>query len=202
MSIFLHWLGSYQKKAICLGILALLYSSNSEALLTGGKPSTITVASDSFAGTANPAGNVTVGDRVDFGVRWFHDDKHTEFFGSPVPGTNGHFDATAKKKDWFFPEVAVNKSFKTQVGCRQWNWALSLAVYTPLFNRGSYKNPISIGGTTPPSYELLDQVVSPILGVQINEKHSLGVSVDFHMFRPNIKGLENFGSYLHAWLEV
>lgn len=165
-------------------------------ILAGAKPSTAALPSDAFAGATNPAGNVLVGDRVDFCAMWWHTEASTTIRNNPIPGANGHYNAT-RRKDYLFPEGAINKTFKTEICCKPIEWSLGLIAYThPGFRKTTYETPVPLAGTTKLGLEFLSYVISPVVAVKLNEKHSLGISFDFFIERIKANGLEFFATPL------
>lgn len=172
-----------------LGGISLLSIGNVEGV--GAKPSTFAVPQDAFSGATNPALEVFVGDRVDGCARWFHNPLHSHTYGNAVPGVNGHYNA-AKRKDFYFGEGAIAKTFQTCICCKSYKWSLGFAYYTDNFLYSQYNRPYRLFGTTPFGARVWRQIFAPIFAFQINEQHSIGVSIDVALGRTFANGFQNF----------
>jgi len=182
-------------KSFCagLGLVVSIFSPESgDAALTGGRFNPTAHPLDAFCSVNNPSGIVEVPDQIDLGFRWYNMDKEADYMGNTIPGANGKYTVSAKP-NWFFYEGAVNKKFTLDTCWGCWDVAVGLYSYnSPTSIRGSYNRPIPIAGNQPIELEVWHQRTGPVFAVKLNECHSIGVSIDFNVFRVNIKGLEFF----------
>lgn len=186
-----------RKILLLLTVTMLCKISSIEAVvLAGGNPSTVAGPTDSYAGLTNPAGIMYVGDRIDGGFRWHNDIKHVRVVHSPVPKANGYFDASYKRKNFIIPDAAVNKTFKTQCGCKEWEWALNFASYTHFYNRSTWKHAHPLAGTTPPDYMIWMRGLTATLALKLSEQHALGASIEWNKYRIAVSGIQNFANPL------
>lgn len=173
----------------CFSFIFILNSV--EAVLTGGKPSSVASPSDSYAGATNPANAVYVGDRYDGGFRWQCDNKRVRIVKNTSPGVNGFYNASYRQKNTLIPDCAINKTFKTELFCKKWEWALSFISYSPFYNQTFYDKPIPYKGKTPFIFLQWIRCLSSVFAFKLNEQHSFGVSFDMSKFRTRIQGQEN-----------
>ncbi|MBA2726799.1 MAG: outer membrane protein transport protein [Parachlamydiaceae bacterium] len=193
-----------------LGLLASLgLPENVEGFIAGGKATGmaatgIAYPQDAYAGAYNPAGIVDVGDRLDFGIDWIQDRGHIRGknnrtqTGALNPLVNRKFDAF-KTKDFYNGDFGINKTFYTEICGNCVNWAAGLVFYNRDFQKTSYTerivllgNPLPPINGTNPGLEYLHQTISPVFAININDCLSFGVSVDVHVQRAKVQGLQNF----------
>lgn len=199
------------KKLACLGLLASLgLSSHAEAFIAGAKATGmaatgIAYPQDAYAGAYNPAGIVEVGDRIDFGFDWIQDRGHIRGKGNidtttglPNPLVNRKFDAF-KTKDVYNGDFGINKTFCTEICGNNVSWAVGLVGYNRDYQKTSYTERIVLLGNpqppvngTNPGLEYLHETFSPVFAMRLNDCISFGVSVDVHVQRAKVNGLQNF----------
>lgn len=159
---------------------------------TGGRTNVVAYPADAFAGAVNPACIVLVGDRIDIGGRWLHNNKSFENVGNKAPGiNNGHFHNI--KRDHGFGEAAISKSFKTNACGSTWEWAASLMTYnSPSYTSVFYNGDPAIGGTGHLGLEYREQIVGPCVALKINDTHSIGISLNVCISRTHVLGVQQF----------
>jgi len=195
-----------------LGLLASIgLCSHAEGFVAGAKATGMAAASiaypqDAYAGATNPAGMVDVGDRLDFGVFWAQDRGHIHGSGNvittgpdaglPNPLVNKKYDSF-KTKDIYFGDFAINRTFCSEICGKDVTWAVGLVGYNRDYQKTSYTKPLVLLGTTEPGLEYLHETFAPVFAVSFNDlpcgnNLSFGVSVDVHVQRLKVNGLQNF----------
>ncbi len=185
--------------ASSLGLLTLFCSTPSkvEAIFasvksTGMAATSIAYPQDSLAVAYNPAGMVVVGNRIDGEAGWLHDDGHAKIFGSPVPGADGNFNVM-RTHDYYVGNFGFNSVWCTSVcDCVDLNWSLGVALYNRDFQKATQNKVQPLFGTSDAGIEYVHEELATSLAVDLCEGHCLGVSIDWHIARVKVNGLENF----------
>jgi len=140
-------------------------------------------AQDAMAAATNPAGVALVNDRIDFGVDYFMPDRTATFGGVANDGneTAGflipEFGYTSKiddKNSWgivVYGNGGMNTDYKT-------------GIYS--------SNPAGLNDKTPTSMNLSQLFIAPTYARKLDEKHSIGVSLNLVYQTFEAKGLSNF----------
>jgi long-chain fatty acid transport protein len=155
----------------------------------------IAMAQDSLASATNPAAAAAVGNRIDFGVNIFNPDRDMKLSGTtaPVPPFpnpnvfNGIYDGNDRSM-FLIPEFGYNRDLGndmafaiTVVGRGGMNTDYNKAI--PLFTGPAQKK----GGI-----DLAQLYISPTFAMKLNEKHSVGITLNAIYQRFKAEGLENF----------
>ena len=188
----------------CLGLLATFccLSNQAEAILasvksTGMGATSIAYPLDTLAGAYNPAGLIWVGDRVDQEIGWLRNRGFTKISNNhlPVPFVNADGDFNGMRtKDFYFANFGINKEFCGEC----FDWSIGLIVYNRNFQKTTYSRRQILFGDTHVGLEFVDQTIAPIFALRFWDCHSIGVSIDFHVERLKINGLENFDNPLFS----
>lgn len=181
----------------CVGMLASLCCKSipAEGILasvksTGMAATAIAYPLDSMAAAYNPAGIVWVGDRVDGGIAWLHNTAKTTVSGNTLPttlGVNGKFRAM-NTKNFYAPEFGFTKTYC----CDCFQWAVGLVIYNRNFQKTTYHHKLFLFGSTHVGLDYLQETIAPSFAVRFAECHSIGVSVDWHIQRVKVNGLQAF----------
>jgi long-chain fatty acid transport protein len=184
-----------------LGALAICCASPSKAeaifasvKATGMAATAIAYPQDSLAVAFNPAGMVVVGDRVDGEAGWVHDDGHSKIEGNqaPIPGVNGHFNLM-RTHDYYVGNVGFNSVWCTNVcDCWDLNWSLGVALYNRDFQKVTQNKVQPLFGTSDPGIEYVHEELATSFAFNVCDGHYLGVSLDWHIARVKVNGLEKF----------
>jgi long-chain fatty acid transport protein len=182
-----------------LGLLAIFCSSPNkmEAVLasvksTGMAATAIAYPQDSLAVAYNPAGMVAVGNRVDVEAGWLYDSGHAKISGSPVPGADGNFNVM-RTHNYYLGNFGINTVWCTPVcGCMELNWSLGVALYNRDFQKATQNKVQPLFGTSDAGIEYVHEELATSFAVNICDGHSLGLSLDWHVARVKVNGLENF----------
>lgn len=148
---------------------------------------------DALAGAFNPAGPVEIGDRMDLGITWGHDEGSARIKGNLIPpflvgggAINGKYRGY-KTKDSYSPDFGINK----RLGCDN-EWAIGLVAYNRNYSKTTYNRPFLLLGTSKLGLEYVHETISPVLAYKINDQHNIGISVNYMVQRVKVTGLENF----------
>jgi long-chain fatty acid transport protein len=95
---------------------------------------------------------------------------------------------SARERDFYFPDFGVNAK---ACDC---NMSVGLLVYSRFQNKTTYKEPIAILGTTPPSFEYRQQTLAPSFAISFGSNHCLGITADIVAHRVKIEGIERFAT--------
>lgn len=151
---------------------------------------------DSFAVAYNPAGMVVVGNRVDAEVGWVHDNGHAKVSGNPIPGVDGRYNLM-RTHDYYVGNLAFNSVWCTNVcDCMDINWSFGVALYNRDFQKATQNKVQPLFGTSHPGIEYVHEEIATSFAVNVCDGHYLGVSLDWHIARTKVNGLENFD---HPW---
>jgi long-chain fatty acid transport protein len=151
---------------------------------------------DAFAGAYNPAGIVEIGNRVDIGIDWIRDKgkaevtltKSKQF--SPFRKSYNPF----KSPNMINADLGINSNFTTEICGDSWDWAFGMVLYNHNYQKTSYQKSIHFLGSTKVGMEYIHEVLSPILSLRVNECHCIGMSVDVHLQRTSVKGLQSYAN--------
>jgi long-chain fatty acid transport protein len=194
------------KMLACLSITAAFSLSFTEAhaFLAGAKATGmaatgIAYPQDSYAGAYNPAGTVDVQDRIDGTFEWIQDRGHSLVEGNlaPVPGVNGKYNAF-RTKDTYCGDFGFNKTFCSNFFCEDYRWAVGIVMFNRDYQKTTYSRDFVLLGTSHLGLEYLHETIAPYAALAINECHSIGVSVDVHVQRAMVNGIQNFDNALFS----
>ncbi len=182
---------------IALGTMAVLslHSSTADAIFasvksTGMAATAISHPIDSLAGAYNPAGMLTVGDRVDLEAGWVRSDARTTIVGNAIPELNQSYHAT-KYKNAFPVSGGLNKVWSFGCDC-DWEVSTGFVAYDRHYQKTSYYKVLPLLGTSKPGLEYLHATAAPVVAVRWRQSHTLGLSVNYNLQRIKFNGLQNF----------
>lgn len=153
-----------------------LLNSSAYGVLAGGRPNAISGGHNAFAGVVNPANAVWIEDRFDIGLfsvrqRLSLNNRNDNPLFPP-----GKIDLTHKVKYLVTADAAIHKRLKIH----GYEYSISFAIYTtPAYAKLRTKKPFLISGDTPIFVKDKTQVISSIVSLKLNEKHSIGLSLDY-----------------------
>lgn len=157
----------------------------------------IALAQDSLAAATNPAGIVTIGNRMDVGVDFFRPNRNAEFTSAagPAAGTySGNGDSS-----FLIPEFGYNKSIDADsaFGVAIYGNGGMNTKYTTL-NAGTLPTgSAATGGLNLGSGDLgvnLTQLfIAPTYAMKLNANNAVGVSLNLAYQQFKAEGLQNFG---------
>lgn len=139
----------------------------------------IALPQDAIAASANPAGMAYVGNRIDFGLDLFRPQREAE------RNADGRtFDANDEEY-FFIPEFGYNQMLDEQ-----------RAVGVSVFGNGGLntaynESPFGFGDVDT-GVDLAQLFITPTYAMKINDRHSVGVSLNVAYQRFNAEGLQNF----------
>ncbi len=160
-------------------------------------------AHDALAPASNPAALAFVGDRVDFGLDWFHPSRGATLRAATFGPFAGRFHAD-EAEHFFIPELGVSRRLDDRV-------TLGLAIYGnggmnteyESLNRRTRGLGAAVFGA-PPDHGLLGRgragvdlaqlFLAPTVAVHIAEGHAVGLSVKLAVQRFEAYGLHNFAN--------
>lgn len=142
---------------------------------------------DSLCIAYNPAGLVLVGDRIDGGFYYLHNNGHARFHNSLTSDANESINAM-KTKHFYLGDAGFSWKFCWEC----FDFSVGLAAYDRFFQKTRFDEVEPLFGTSKQGFEYIDYTISPAIAFTICECHSLGVSVDWQIARLKISGLENF----------
>lgn len=195
----------------CLGLLAALCSmpGKSEAILASIKSlgmgaAAVAYPQDSFAVAYNPAGMIAVGNRIDSEYYWVHDRGHSRVSNNkfpipppPFPQINGDFNLM-RTHDVYGSNFGFNTVFCSECGCWNLNWSFGAALYNRDYQKTTFNKIQPLFGSTRPGLEYVHEELDTAFAFSIFDGHSIGVSVDWHIQRAKLKGLQNFDNPLFS----
>lgn len=162
--------------AIKLILVLNLISSAAYGMVAGGRPNAISGGHNAFAGVVNPANAVWIKDRFDIGFFLVHQKSSLNNRSHNPLFPSGKINQTYKAEYLSTADAAIHKRGKV----KGYECSISLATYTtPGYVKLRTKKPIPLTGTTPILLEDKTQVISSIFSLKLNEKHSIGFSVDY-----------------------
>lgn len=195
-------------QCLSLGLIAALSTlpSQVEAIFasvksTGMAATAIAYPQDTLAVAYNPAGMICVGDRVDVEAGWSHSRGHAHVSGNvlplpppPFPQINGKFNLF-RTPDAYVGNFGFNSNWCTQL-CDGYNlhWTFGVALYNRDYQKVTQNKIQPIFGTSKPGIEYIHEELATSMAFSICEGHSLGLSIDWHIARIKVNGLENFDS--------
>ena len=144
----------------------------------------IALPQDAIAAAINPAGMAMLGNRVDFGLNWFHPTRESQLVGSPMPFNGTVYDGN-DKSDFFIPEFGYNQAISNTM-------TLGVSVFGNGGMNTSYTQPFPLFGSSNPGVDLSQLFLAPTLGYKITPEHAVGVSLNLAFQRFKATGLENF----------
>lgn len=148
----------------------------------------IALPQDALAAATNPAGMVEVGNRVDFGAEIFRPDREGRTLYGPNSGS--WYDGNDTEA-FLIPEFGYNQMLNN-------NMSLGVSVFgnggmNTDYSAGIYSsNPLGLNDQTGTGVDLMQLFISPTLGWKINERHSVGVSLNLAYQRFEATGLSDF----------
>ncbi|MEX1012306.1 MAG: outer membrane protein transport protein [Waddliaceae bacterium] len=137
---------------------------------------------DALVGAQNPAAMSFLGNRYDIGATWVHQE------GSSTIRDNLLIDGTfnnSRTENFPFPDLAVNKQI-----C-ECDFTLGFLAYTRAFVKSDYDTNFPFFGTSDLGLEYLHETFSPAFTIRLGTNHAFGITLDVHVLRMKINGLEN-----------
>ena len=150
----------------------------------------IAIADTAISAADNPAAMANVGNRVDFGLQIFMPDRHTEINGNETPGFGGmlnYRDDGNSDNPFYIPEMGINYMLSDDM-------SLGFTVVGTGGMNTNYDHLMMFsGGQYATSGINLEQVrMLPTLAYKINDRHSVGVSLQVAYQQFSAWGLNNF----------
>ncbi len=165
-----------------LYIQALLIQPIGGAKSQGRANAQIAEPRDALVGAQNPAAMSFLGNRYDIGGTLVHQEGTSTINDNIF--INGSF-ANSVTEHYPFPDLAVNKHI---CDC---DFTLGFVAYTRAFVKSDYNTSFPFFGTSDLAFEYLHQTFSPTFSVRLGTNHAAGISLDVHVMRMKIIGLEN-----------
>lgn len=170
-------------------------SSSAYGVLAGGRPNAISGGQNAFAGVVNPANAVWIEDRFDIGLFLVHQSSSLNNRNDNPFFPPGKTNLTYKVEYLTTADAAIHKRLKV----KGYEGSISLATYTtPGYVKLRTKVPFPIAGNTPILLEDKTQVVSSIVSLKLNEKHSIGFSLDYFYLSHRRNGFQNADNRLRS----
>ena len=143
---------------------------------------------DTLAAGVNPAGMVTLGNRMDVGIEYFRPQRSAEISGSLLANANGRFDGD-DTENFFIPEFGYNRMI---------NDRMSLGV--SVFGNGGMNTNYGDGGVplfnnfsdNRTGIDLAQLFIVPAFSWKMGENHSFGIGVNLAGQRIRIRGIGTF----------
>lgn len=184
-----------------LGLLSVFCSTpdKAEAIFASVKSlgmaaTAVAYPQDSFAVAYNPAGMIAVGNRVDVEGGWLHDEGHSRVYGNPSPGADGHFNLM-RRHDYVVGNIGFNTDWCTNLcDCLDVHWSFGVALYNRDFQKATQNKVQPLFGTSKGGIEYVHEELAASLAVNVCDGHSLGISLDWHIARVKVNGLEKFAT--------
>ena len=144
----------------------------------------IALPQDALAAASNPAGQASVGDRLDLGLTWFVPKRGAEITGNPM--ISGRYEGN-DSRDFFIPEFGYVKQLSP-------NLSAGVAVYgNGGMNTDYSRNPFAGFGSSGSLYMNLEQLfISPAVAWKATPEHALGVALNVAHQRFSMKGAGAF----------
>lgn len=181
--------------AIKLIIALNLMINAADGMVAGGRPNSISGGQNAFAGVVNPANAVWIKDRFDIGAFLIHQKLTFDNRDNNPLFNPGKINQTYKAEYLNTFDGAIHKRGKVS----GYECSISLAAYTtPSYIKIRTKNPIPIVGQTPIHIEDKTQAISAIFSLKLNEKHSIGFSVDYFYLSHLRSGFQNADNRLRS----
>ncbi|MGK5595161.1 MAG: OmpP1/FadL family transporter [Parachlamydiaceae bacterium] len=182
-----------------LGILC--QTSNAEALIasvkaTGMAATCVAYPQDALVGAYNPAGHAEIGNRVDAGLTWAHyrgrsiirDNQAPSFIGKVNGSFNGY-----RTNEFFSPDFGINKTFGND--CQ---FAVGFIVFNRSHSKTTYATNFPLIGTSKMGLEYIHEQISPVFAWKIHDCFNIGISLNYHVQRLKVNGIENFDNPLRS----
>jgi long-chain fatty acid transport protein len=167
----------------------------------------IALSQDALAAATNPAGMVSVGDRVDAGATWFRPNRTTELGSSfgPFAGTYSGND----QSEFLIPEFGYNKAISpdTSLGVSVFGNGGMNTGYADLNSRtagfaafafGSPDTTAGLLGHGKAGVDLQQLFIAPTWSTKLNENHAVGVAVNLAYQTFSATGLNNFDNAMSS----
>ena len=181
--------------AIQLILFLNLISTAVYGMVAGGRPNSISGGHNAFAGVVNPANAVWIKDRFDIGLFLIHQKSSLNNKNNNPLFNPGKINLTYKAEYLATGDAAIHKRGKV----KGYECSISLATYTtPGYVKIRTKKPIPITGKTPILIEDKTQVISSIFSLKLNEKHSIGFSLDYFYLSHRRNGFQNSDNPLRS----
>ncbi len=145
----------------------------------------IALPQDTLAAASNPAGMVHVGGRFDIGLDWFRPKRGAEIVGNGF-GLNGNYDANGSRSFWI-PEFGWNRMIRPDL-------SFGVSVFGNGGMNTTYdRSPFTaFGGSSPAGVDLIQLFIAPTLSYKVNDRNSVGVSLNLAYQRFSADGLQPF----------
>ncbi len=145
----------------------------------------IALPQDSLAAATNPAGMVLVGNRADLGATLFRPSRSAEITGNGF-GADGNYDGNGKDI-FLIPEFGYNHMIRPDM-------SLGVSVFgNGGMNTQYERNPFAaFGGVGNAGVKLEQLFISPTWAMKLNDKHAIGVAVNFVYQTFSANGLQPF----------
>jgi len=162
------------------------YSVKNKALAGAG----VALPLDSLSASMNPAGMVSVGTRLDFGLTVFNPNREYTVRGNPSPPpafglTPGTVESDS---EWFLiPAFGFNKMLDDR-------HSLGISI----FGNGGMNTDYDTStfyGSSPTGVDLMQLFITPTYAVKLNPKHAIGISPILAYQSFEAQGLEKFGEF-------
>lgn len=148
----------------------------------------IALAQDSLASATNPAAAAKVGDRIDFGLNLFSPDRESVISGTAGGAFDGAY--SGNETQYFpIPEFGYNRDLGN-----------GNAFAITVVGRGGMNTDydkefmlFSAGSGAKPGVDLAQLYISPTFAMELNNEHSIGVSLNLIYQRFKATGLDGFG---------
>lgn len=141
----------------------------------------IALPQDSLAASANPAGMVSVGNRLDVGIDWFKPEREAK-----LKPTGTVFDAN-DTSNFFIPEFGYNKMLNP-------NMSVGVSVFGNGGMNSDYKTNPGFG-TGSAGVNLEQLFIAPTFAMKLNENHAVGIALNLAYQRFSAKGLNGFAMF-------
>lgn len=183
------------KLAIKFIFVLNLISGAVYGMVAGGRPNSISGGQNAFAGVVNPANAVWIKDRFDVGVFLIHQKSTLNNKDNNPLFNPGNTNQTYKAECIATGDAAIHK--KGEIN--GYECSFSLAAYTtPGYVKVRTKENIPITGKTPIFIKDVTQAISSIFSLKLNEKHSIGFSLDYFYLSHLRNGYQNSDNPLRS----
>lgn len=162
------------------------YSIKNKALAGAG----VALPLDSLSASMNPAGMVSVGTRLDFGLTLFNPDRQYTVRGaqSPQPAFGLTPGTVESDSEWFIiPAFGFNKMLNDRN-------SLGISIYGNGGMNTDY-NEKTFLLSSPTGVDLMQLFVTPTYAVKLHPKHAVGISAIFAYQSFEAKGLQAFSLF-------
>lgn len=172
-----------------------LMSNIAYGVVAGGRPNAISDGHNAFAGVVNPANAVWIKDRFDIGLFLVHQKSVLNNRNNNPLFNPGKVNQTYKVEYLSTGDAAIHKRGKV----RGYECSISIAAYTtPGYLKVRTRKPIPLVGKTPIVLQDKTQVISSVFSLKLNEKHSIGLSLDYFYLSHLRKGFQNSDNPLRS----